>query len=485
MNPVVSRYRIREELFGFRVEGDERPPVAVVFRPTGLEAYYVGDAQGERERFGFYNFGKLLEFVARGLLREWHPREGWYGIRQWAQQQTARALARRLREHWQRLLSRADPTVLAVQRAVFAATFGDAPLFGEPALYQDPFLVRDIVNYPAAAVAVRNSWALARDLPLRRLHHSAEARELRDLASRLGLEVRLLAGLAQDPDPASQIQRLADWKSLFADTGESYRSLNRTLMNLPGRLPHRQVCNLRLVHLERPLEERLELLALVLYGSLRCAREAAFDGALEGAREERPDHTHLFQHAKASELREGMARLAEHLRSPLRPGKSADVKQFVQFLADYPEGHAGNVVGLTERTVRWHRDRQQEQMDAMRRQHGADTLTRPPPIPLPDLPGVRFLDTVGGICAEAERMSHCVAAYIDLAVMGNCYLFHVEYRGEEATVEVGFEGKVRQAQGPRNQRNQAARWGKRALNRWAADFPAALPGKFDPEDIPF
>jgi len=38
-------------------------------------------------------------------------------------------------------------------------------------------------------------------------------------------------------------------------------------------------------------------------------------------------------------------------------------------------------------------------------------------------------------------------------------------------VEVGCEGRVRQAQGPRNQRNRAAVWGKRVLNRWAVQLP--------------
>ena len=44
-------------------------------------------------------------------------------------------------------------TVRAVQKAVFAATFSDAPLASEPEMYQDRYLVRDILNYPAAAVA--------------------------------------------------------------------------------------------------------------------------------------------------------------------------------------------------------------------------------------------------------------------------------------------------------------------------------------------
>jgi hypothetical protein len=495
MTDVVSRYHIREELFGFRIEGADRPPVAVVFRPTGLEAYHVGETHPEaRERFGFFNFGKLLEFVARGLLREWQPVEGWFGIRPWAQQQTARAIARRLREQWQRLLSRADPTVLAVQKAVFAATFGDAPLFNDPALYQDTFLVRDIIHHSAAAIAVRNAWTLCRDLPLRRLRHSGPARELTALAAQMGLRVEMVVGPADEPDSATQLARLADWKALFADTGESYRSLNRTLMHLPGRLPHRQVCHLRFVHLERPLEKRLELLALLLYGSLRSARADTPDwtpfegGPLDAPLGERADHTHLFQHASARHLREAMSRVADHLRVSLSPRKAGDVRQLVQFLADYPEAHTGNMVGLAERAIRWHRERHQEQLAAVLRHHGHDTLTRRPPIPFPELPEVRFLDTVGAVCAEAEHMQHCVASYIDLAVLGNCFLFHVENQGEEATVEVGCEGRVRQAQGPRNQRNRAARWGKRMLNRWAAGFPSsgyAAAGSADLEDIPF
>src|SRR5947209_1837663 len=126
MNPTPSRYRFREDALGFSVEGDQRPPVRVAFLPTGLEAWCIGDTSlGSRERFGFFNFGKLLEFVARGLMRDWKPREGWYGAQAWAHEQTARAIARRLREQWLRLVNRADPMVAAVQKAVFAATFGD------------------------------------------------------------------------------------------------------------------------------------------------------------------------------------------------------------------------------------------------------------------------------------------------------------------------------------------------------------------------
>lgn len=481
MNTFVSRYRFRETSTGFTVEGDERPPVVVAFRPTGLEAAHGRAA--ERERFGFFSFGRLLEFVARGLLRDWQPADGWFGARAWAQQQTARALARRLREQWLRLVGLADPTVRDVQRAIFAATFGDAPLAAEPALYRQPFLVQDILNFPACAVAVRNAYSLTRDLSVRRLLNAPCAREVRELARAMGVPLVMHAAPAAEPDLATQLDGLGDWKALFSDTGEDYRSLNRTLMNLPGRVPHRLVCHLRHVHLDRPIEHRLELLVLTQYAGLRTDREAAG--------EPRADHTHLLQHAKAGQVRESLARLARHLRQALDPRRASDVKQLVQFVTDYPEAHSGNLLGLTERAIAWHRDRHEEHTNAMRQHYGADTPTMPPPIPLPDAIGVRFLDTVGAVCAEAERMRHCVSSYIELSVQGNCYLFHVSHQGEEATVEVGCEGKVRQSQGPRNQPNRASAWGRRVLNRWARLLPPGgycgrrYAGVIDPDEIPF
>ncbi len=483
MNAPPPRYRFREDPLGFSIEGNDRPPVRVAFLPTGLEAVCVGDtALGARERFGFFNFGKLLEFVARGLMREWQPREGWYGVRAWAEQQTARAIARPVRELWLKLVGRADPVVTAVQKAVFAATFSDAPLAGEPELYRDRYIVQDVLHYPAAAVALRNAWTLTRELPLARLRSSGAARELRKLAQGLGVTLHLGTSVRDNPTLAVQLERLRDWKALFSNTGYDYRSLNRTLMNLPGRVPHRLVCNLRRVHLERPLGSRLELLCVVLYAGIRAERDGPVDCA---------DHGRVFQHARAEQIKEAMERVARHLRQPLEPRKSAHVRQMVQFLADYPEPHGGNVVGLAERAIRWHRKQQHEQTVAMRQYYGGQTAVMTPPIELPAAPGVSFLGSVAAICTEAEQMQHCVASYIDLAVQGNCYLFHVRHKGEEATVEVGCEGRVRQAQGPRNQRNAAAVWGKRMLARWAAKLPAPTTaqqkGYFPPEEdgVPF
>lgn len=484
MNALSSRYVLHELPKGFRVEGEERPPVDVHFLDTHFEARYTSFFHEPIfERFGLFHFGKMLEFIARGLMRDWRPATSWFGARAWAEQQTARALARRLREQWLRLISQADPMVRAVQRAIFASTFSDAPLAWGSELYANAYLVRDILTYPACAIAVRNASMLSRDLPVRRLRHSAAAQALQDHSRQLGVQLHLDFSTEREPDEQTQLQALTDWQSLFADTGESYRALNRSLRSLKGGLPHRVACNLRKVHLERSLEHRLEVLVVALYAGVQADRNMVAEG--------RADHTHLFQHAKPEQIREALYRLSRHLRRPLQSRRTADVRQLVQFLADCPEEHRGNIVGLTEKAIRWHRDRHEDQVSAMCQHYGGETKTKLPPIALPEQRGIRFLDTVGSICAEAERMRHCVTSYVDLAVQGNCYLFHVEYRGEEATVEVGCEGKVRQSQGPRNQRNDASAWGKRILNRWASRLPKGesrggryLP-ELDPDEIPF
>src|SRR3954467_9915437 len=75
-----GRYQIAEIPGGIRIDGEDRPPVDLFIRPFALEAQYVSDGGPMvRERFGLFNFGKALEFVASGLMRQWQGREGWYG----------------------------------------------------------------------------------------------------------------------------------------------------------------------------------------------------------------------------------------------------------------------------------------------------------------------------------------------------------------------------------------------------------------------
>ena len=90
-----------------------------------------------------------------------------------------------------------------------------------------------------------------------------------------------------------------------------------------------------------------------------------------------------------------------------------------------------------------------------------------PPIPLPQVEGIRFLASVGDLCNESSMMQHCIRHYAKRASDGECYLFHVEHEGDQASVEVSPFGFVAQSQGPRNSQNRATEWGRNMLGSWA------------------
>src|SRR5215208_3890791 len=48
----------------------------------------------------------------------------------------------------------------------------------------------------------------------------------------------------------------------------------------------------------------------------------------------------------------------------------------------------------------------------------------------------------------------------------------------QATIEVGWDGHVRQATVPNNRANAAAQWGRRELERWGHGFPSETPEAF-------
>jgi hypothetical protein len=151
----------------------------------------------------------------------------------------------------------------------------------------------------------------------------------------------------------------------------------------------------------------------------------------------------------------------------LSPRRWRDVRDAVAFADDYPDPHHGNVVGLAERAVRWHRDQRQEIVDQTIARYGHGRPLPRPPIGLPEVPGIRFLATVGDLCQEGDDMEHCIASYAAKAMDGSAYLFHIDHDGERASIEVDWMGHVVQARGIRNQENAAAQWGRKVLARWS------------------
>jgi hypothetical protein len=471
---MASRYLIEQKRDGFVVLGrphrldipespkwlvelcyDEarwrREPVTVCLKPYCLEAVSAGE---DAESFGFFRFPGMVAEIARRLMAPWCPPvpeceaevdgEAPSWVIPWAITKTAKSIGKRVHAEWQRLLQQVDPTVLAVHKKVFAASWScrQAPVLSVDALYREKYIVHDILAYPAAAAAT-------------------------------------LACDVCGPVDETNIERMGHWRDLYAPAGlGAYTTLNKTLMSLPGGIPATLLLDLRQLVLPRPIFDRLELAATILAG----ARTA--------------DNFHVFAHATASEIKEAMRRIsislqrqeeahnAEVMRrypnkgwdrvpvpAPLSPRRTADIRRAVYYMLDFPEEHRGRIVGLAEKAIRWHgtAGREQEARKSIKR-FGTERKLALPPITLPTAQGVRFLETVGDAVTEGEQMQHCIARYSESAVEGRCYLFHIDYRGKSASVEVNRSGQVVQAYGPRNSRNVATHWGARILSEWGRGF---------------
>ena len=471
----MNKYDIDETQDGFVIGS---VTVRLNGKQTGFVVEYNAPYCNGNQRFGLAVYSSLRGAIAYGLA---HTHDGhragrnWHRATQEERKQIAKAIEGPVRGQWERITGAADATVFAVQRSIYAATRTTAPISLERCLYDHKYVVNDIIKYRAAAIAAVHLPQLARKRTFKLLLATRERiafeREWQSLVSKaeeMGIELRIRKPYISSTRllPTEKLTLMETWPSLFSPTGDHYRSLNRTLMNLPARIPHRLLCNLSDVRLKRPVFERLELILLLLYAQHVGERR-------EGRNE------HVFMFAGKSQVEKAMQLVSEHTRNELKPSRSQDIGQLVSFLLDFPEEHRGNIVGLAEKSIRWHRDARRSQIEKVVQELGEQTKTAVPPISLPDQLGLRFLATVGDVCREAEDMEHCIASYAQGAVHGHDYLFHAKWEGQHATVQVGSRGHVIQALGPRNAVNSAAVWGRQALTQWGGGFPPVEDGQWD------
>ena len=495
-------------------------PVRVALSASRTSLLITDDTKNYADEVGIYAYRPLLGGIASRAMGQWsqpadRPESPWSGLATWALSQTRKALASRIFHQWRRLLETVPEQVRLVAKATFAATGSDSTLGCEtwPELYDYPFLVQDILRFRAAATACRQPFPLlertalvtrlrASDQSAWRQGRFAQIYERFWLPWRGGREAALPAAeeyaifernwryatdaflqTVRDPqDRRLVLEALAsDWKGCFSSTGRAYRSLNRTLMGLPGAIPTSLLSYLPTVALERPMTDRLELLLLLLYVRVTGTYTP----------EDRWEYR-IFARASRKDILTALRRLSEHTRQELRP-KSAHLLVLVQFLIDYcqrGERHHGTIAGLADRAIRWHRDLQDRYVKDTIGQLDAETETARPPIALPATPAIRLLSTVGEVIEEGATMQHCIASYARWAADGQGYLFHVEHQGESASVQVDRWGQVVQAYGPRNTLNAAADYGRRLLTRWGSPLREALPnppGLDDapPDELPF
>lgn len=469
MDARDSGYAFAEHADGVTISAPDRGDVRVTAYPCFFCAEET--AAGRRAFFGFYEMRRFARWVARVMMPEGESRTG-------ALERTRRTLGRPLAASAARLREGADPLVLAVQRALYSADPRGVVWRQDtrrPEFYRDfyrrAYLVSDLLRYPACARAVlclpeilfpprfkidadpiEDEYI---DLDLMQLSEDDEEDD-----ERQGCDGGLFPGYpAYDfrPDHGdyrAMMERLGDWKGVFSPDDRPYRSLNRTLMNLPPYVPAAALKNLRHFRLARPLTSRSELL-LTCCAIKRGAREEG-DGEKMG----------VLLAARRPDILRAMKMVRRETGVPLDGRRTESFDYLAGYLLDFPGEHSGSITGLAARSIRWHREHDEEaRRNSIEGLDPAAPLARPP-APLPEGEGITFLDTVGALLHEGGLMRHCVATYAASALKGDCYLFHVERDGETATVEVDRQGAVVQARGPGNTINAACRWSRRVLARW-------------------
>jgi len=400
-NATNPRYEFTElESAGrrtLRIEGQNRNTVFVHLNPTGFAVQYSSRGNTSTTRWvGFFDYYRLSREVVQGLMWFWVPPERdcrpFPGLHAWALEQTGKAIGQRLHAWYKQALREASEEALKVHRAAFAATLTTPELALSGELYEERYIVKDIISHrsAAAAMTVLEAFsALEIRLAEEKIRTSPEFAVLSKLVNLAGVELKVSTVPRERPRLRSlstdeQLSMMESWRGLFSPTGEPYRSLDRTLMNLPGGVPPRLLPYLKLVHLSRPVSSRAELAVLTLYLQMSVA-----------ARGNRLNQD-VFANANAERIRRSMGLVADHVRRPLSVRRTMDFRFLVGFLTDYPHEHRGNIVGLTEKSIRWHRCEQEREVEKTLSRLGGDKPTKGPPAPLPVGDGVEFLSTVGG-----------------------------------------------------------------------------------------
>jgi hypothetical protein len=473
---LESRYKIERGDNYFIVRGGEgRVPVRVGLAEGGATLTIDhADKKGPAWTTHFGTTGLiqgrlLIKKVAESIMSEWEGDKekkkisniwGMGKLRTWASGKTGKALARRIKEERIHLVEKANPTIVAVQKAVFAANGIMSNDALDPDFYDraNPYYIKDIIQYRAAAMT------------------TFDFNEI----------------YTYNYDRSSILND--DWRKVYSFDKDVYGSLRKTLTNLPGGIPINILKNLRQIRLQRPIYSRRELIFMISCGSHHDWSGRNYNRYI-GISE---DIKHVLLNATADEITRAAKKLGEHRREPINLRKAFNVHFVAGYIMDaapaLTHNKNGNVVGLMEKAIEYHRQASWNSCGIP-----ADTLTALPSLPLPTNKGIIFLKNVREIVEEGEKQHHCIASYARQAVSGNSFLFHIEYAGETASCQVDRWGRVVQCHGPYNRSNKASEWGRRVLNKWGESLNKLLGlsckqiivdeldglDRFDENDMPF
>jgi len=453
----MARYKIVEAEDGFIVDGGkDRIPVRWVIGPYFMRVESTLVEGPHSEKRNLFDFYRATQQTARILMGEWQPKPDGaphHIMVKWARERCGRTINGMVHEAWQKAIGKLDPHVVAAHKAVFKVGMQYTPLLEIPELYEDRYILGDICKYRAAAAAACQIETLSRRAALARAKQDRYLQEMAHyMRNRYGLVVPYYTHATYDARVA--LEAMAEWPALFSIDGAAYRSLRRTLFNLPGNIPPYLLSYLPNIRLRRPVTDRVELLTLLQYASRSYPEDNRW-----------PPHGHVIMHARRPEILRAMKIMEGYLRTPLPPRRSASFYNLVYHLTDYPERHNGGICGLARKAVQWHRHlRHTREQDLLAGVDRGAPLP-PPPWGLPEEDGIDLIPTAGDLIDEGYKMDHCVATYLNGAISGDAFFFHVAHKGNEATAMVDNRGGI-QIAGPMNTTNSACQWGERRLKQW-------------------
>ena len=456
----MPRYQVRELAFGFEIDGG---PDRTLIKVMAEETCWAINHGGCVFQLGLFEIGELASLCAKIAISNWSmPKKSGssFFVEKWMHDLTRKTFCKIISAQFKRIRVKLDQTVINVQKNVFHSTMKAGEISITTDFYKraSKYLLKDIISYRPAAVALRyiaSPFSIYKfSLPSEDVAEFEKHEKHQDPLAVINSPYPG-AGYSLPMDKAMDL--LEDWRALYSPDRIPYTALNRTLMNCPA-LSAFALGRLHKCYLERPVFNRLELMLNIEVSSPQLR------------------HKKVMIHSIEMDIKKSLKLVAAATRNDLS-SKFSSILFLIRYLNDYPEQHDGRIVGLARKSIRWHQEQANITKEDIISKYGEMAFPSLP-IPLPkiddDKINLRFLSSVAEVAIEAESMGHCIGNYVDKAMNGESFLFHLDHlpSGTSASIEVNSVGEVVQSCGPRNCRNKATTTGSRLLKSWGRNIPS-------------
>lgn len=442
---INFKHKSEEIVSGFSVKLQDNQFFEVTFQPKRIKVEYSSDGRITCRKYGLCEFSRVLDCLFANLNMSRRPP---FYDEESLEYETTDLIEEELISRWKPYLEQVNPKVRAVQQAIFDAANLHATIAEADALYEDPSLVKDIINCRAATLAACYIGTLFLENPYKTVFYNGET-EFNNHPNACFEWERV----------DDYISKLQNWRGLYSSDGKPYGALNRALMNLPEHIPFSLLKNMAKVRLERPNYTELEL-------------EFILQFAGDWKHKRKQDFEQLIMNSTEDEIYKAL-KLIQNANGPsLYTGSPYRFHDFFRYLFSTPiEDAPDTLVGMAKKAIFWHMECRGQLSIWALKVKGENTKAARPPIPLPADERITFLQDVREIVDEGDTMDYCFKRYAQDAVDGDYYLFHADYEGEQATICVDSNGSVLKAAGPKIEKNEASSWAEEVLTAWGDRFP--------------